>query len=322
MNLVSRYVEQVKRYLPDATRNDTGRELESLIQDDLEAFQEQHGRAPDDDEIAERLRRLGHPYKVAMGYRARRGLISEKAYPLYRRMLASTLCTYVLVDVILTLFVMVNDQRPWALQHVPQFFHSLADVLLFGFALITAVFHYYGDALSESAFLWRFDPKKLPAVETRWANVDVVGSFIGVVTSVFCLALVTASRYGYSDNDFSLQLAPMVVALLWPMRLLLLIQLVVHLVNMFQRYWTRTKVLLLSGCTAAISVLLLLVILTPHILQIHIAQAATDVEAANRWASWWPDLTLRVTLAIIAARGFYRSTKSFKSTRKATMPSV
>jgi hypothetical protein len=322
VNLVSRYVEQVKRYLPEASRQDTGKELESLIEDDLEAFTAELGRSPTDEEIAERLRHLGHPYKVAIGYRGNRTLISEKAYPLYRRMLASTLCTYLLVDVVLTLFVLANDTHPWGLQQIPHFFHSVADVMLFGFLLITAIFHYLGDQLTEVPFFWRFDPHKLPAVETRWANIPLTNTFVGIITTVVFVALLTASHFGYANADFSLQLAPPVVACILPLRVLVLVQLALHLLNMFQRYWTYTKLYIFIGASVLISLLLVRIIIAPHILLIHVISAATDVNAANHWTSWWPDLTLRVTLAIVAARSLYLSFKLLKSSRKALIPSV
>lgn len=308
MNLVSRYIDEVKRHLPSTNREDAGRELSTLLSEELNSLRTQRGHELADEEVARFLRDFGHPYKIASAYHRRRSLVGEAAYPLYKRTLVTTLSIYLVVDVLLTLFRINEHQDIWGARLIPEFLHSLADTLLFGFLLITLVFHYVGEPLARLPFFWRWNPSRLPELHERWAAIPLTGAAIEAVSQVVVLALLTVARYDYVGEDFTVSLDPLAVAAVQPLRLLVLLGLAVQIVNLFQRYWTRTKLILSALLRTASAALLVRVAIIPHV--IHISVKAADAQATH-WSGWWPDVNVRVLCIVIAAVLVYRAVRSF-----------
>ncbi|HSQ18530.1 MAG TPA: hypothetical protein VLM83_12575, partial [Anaerolineales bacterium] len=75
MELVTRYVSEVGRQLPEKTRADLEKEIRSLIEAALDDRAQKTGRPVDEDMIVEVLKEFGPPEKMAASYLPERYLI-------------------------------------------------------------------------------------------------------------------------------------------------------------------------------------------------------------------------------------------------------
>ena len=82
MDLIKRYVRSVGIQLPAKQRRDVESELQSLIEDAVEAKQEEIGRELNETELAEVIKTFGHPMRAAAGYLGNHGLIGPELFPL------------------------------------------------------------------------------------------------------------------------------------------------------------------------------------------------------------------------------------------------
>lgn len=295
MNLVRRYVAEVKRHLPFRMRAGVAKELQGLLNDELEALAEQKGGALQESEITDFLKRYGHPYRVAVSYWPRRSLIGEKIYPLYRRALRAALVWMLVFCVGMTLGRIAYNQT-WGIVEIPQFISEVWSFLLFGFVAVTFYFHYFGERLERLPRLWRWDPRKLPEIDTWWDNVGFLSALFAIVELVTLLGLFTISTTNYADDRIRLQLDPTVTPYLPALQYLVLASLGVWLINLFQRYWTRLKLIVVFVCGTIGALIMLRLVFTPSILSISV-NLPPKPAATTTWGqlfAWWPDQPLRV----------------------------
>jgi len=82
MDMVERYIAAVQRELPEKKRDDISRELKANILDQIDALESQQGSVSDA-EVAELLKAMGHPRKVALQFCPPTPLVTAELMPLY-----------------------------------------------------------------------------------------------------------------------------------------------------------------------------------------------------------------------------------------------
>ncbi|NBB65950.1 hypothetical protein GVN18_42565 [Pseudomonas sp. ODNR1LW] len=101
MDLVERYLKAVAAQLPKETREDIVAELRDEIMGRIEALEAQLGRSPNDDEIEDLLRGVGHPLTVAARYRpGPQALIGPELYPWWMFAVKTALAVMVCVTLL------------------------------------------------------------------------------------------------------------------------------------------------------------------------------------------------------------------------------
>jgi hypothetical protein len=303
MTLLQRYVEAVKRYLPSESREDTAHELASLLQDELDDAVEAKGAPLDEAEIGEFLRRHGHPYQVAARYRKRRTLIGEAAYPLYKRVLALVLSILLLVSVLISLGRLnASADASAATSIIPLFINDVLGSCLFGFAIVTLGFHWFGERFAHSPRLWRFDPAALPVIDADWANIRPLPTAWSIVLLVLSIALMQALHYPWNGSDLTVQLNPIAIPYLLGLQAIVLGMLAVHVVNMFQRYWTRTKLYAIFGLRTLAALILLFLLPMSELLTAVVADRGAMGQAeAARFMEVWPGIWVKLFLVAVIA---------------------
>jgi len=83
VELLDRYLYEVRRYLPPAQQDDIIAELSDTIQSHIEERERETGRALTSDETATILKAFGHPKIVASRYQPAQYLIGPEIYPFY-----------------------------------------------------------------------------------------------------------------------------------------------------------------------------------------------------------------------------------------------
>ena len=100
MNLLDRYLQAVRFFLPRRQQDDIVRELSENLLSQMEDRAEALGRPLTEDEQADILRRHGHPMLVAGRYRSHQRLIGPAFFPIYVVALQAGLAVALLVTII------------------------------------------------------------------------------------------------------------------------------------------------------------------------------------------------------------------------------
>lgn len=293
MNLIQRYIQAVKIELPSAQREDIGHELQSTIQDELEALAERSGRTPSEAEVGEHLKRLGHPVRVASTYWPRRSLVGEAAYPLYKQALILAFSVYVAVGVLLAVGELGQTQS-WGLLLFPKVLYDIAGTVLFGFFIITLVFHYFGDQIAAQPFFWRWSPERLPGLESLAAYLPRAQTATELLGNVFALSLLGVGSLGFRVGGFVMDFGPAGGALA-ALLVLTLLDFGLNLLNLVQPYWTRLKLTVRVLVGLGVVFCLVQLLLIPQLVSVTATPALSPAELASI------NLSLKATVGILLA---------------------
>src|SRR5215470_9476282 len=84
MDLLDRYLQAVRFWLPRAQQNDIIEELRDDIRSQIEDKETALGRDLSEDELVALLQQAGHPMRVAARYQPQHSLIGPALFPLYK----------------------------------------------------------------------------------------------------------------------------------------------------------------------------------------------------------------------------------------------
>ena len=192
MDLLERYLQAVEEYLPAKGRADVLAELRANLLDQMEEREETLGRPLTTDEVAEILRKHGHPSIVAARYQPRRSLIGPEIFPYYWFTLRKTF-PLVLGVFILSRAVMLIYGPSHPDNIVGATLTSLFAVLFYTAGWMTLVFAAIGFIAERYPqkvdFYSKWDPRKLsklsPAQEReglpKYPRVDLAFHLVGML---------------------------------------------------------------------------------------------------------------------------------------------
>jgi hypothetical protein len=107
MELVDRYLQAVKFWLPKTRRQDIIAELAEDIRSQIEEKEAELGRALNEDESSALLKRRGRPFSVAERYLPQRSLIGPGLFPIYALSLKIVGLAYLIPWLLVWLFLVV-----------------------------------------------------------------------------------------------------------------------------------------------------------------------------------------------------------------------
>lgn len=172
MDMLARYLQALRSYLPRKDQDDIVRELSDNLLSQMEDREEALGRPLSEDEQADILRRHGHPMIVASRYRRGQHLIGPVFFPIYVFALKVGLGIAALVTVVLAVVAAAlhGDPARQALEALGAY----GGRALVVFAWTTLGFAVFEMAQSRvkirSGCDW--DPRKLPKVITQDSRSD------------------------------------------------------------------------------------------------------------------------------------------------------
>jgi hypothetical protein len=199
MELIERYLQSIGRHLPRRQRRDILSELRSSLMDTLEA---RFGGTYSDDDVAQVIKEMGPPQKVAASYDAEgQYLIGPTLFPTFKLVLGIVLAAVIGGQLVALLVGVVFGERTVS---GPEELAVIANSLPAAFgmvALVFAILQRYGvqpELNKEEAF----DPRKLPALETE-APVKRGEQIVSIVMGAVVLALVAqyTLRGGFVGAD-------------------------------------------------------------------------------------------------------------------------
>ena len=160
MTLVERYLRAVRFFLPRRQQDDIVRELSENLASEIEERTEMLGRELSEQELADILRRHGHPIVVAARYAPHQQLIGPTFFPIYVLALKVGLAAALAVTVVVA--VVGAALRGASVQHFVDGMLAYPGRALMVFAWTTIGFAVVDVVGSRTNLSADWDPRKIP----------------------------------------------------------------------------------------------------------------------------------------------------------------
>ena len=199
MQLVERYLQAVKFWLPKHQKDDILAELSADIQSQIEERESALGRALNETEIEDILKQRGRPCLVASRFRPQESLIGPVLYPIYLFCLKCALLGYLVPWTVVTLIILIVRPSFSASQSVPVWFMALATVsghlwtmAFVAAGTITLIFAILERVQAQSHWIENWNPRKLPPVRDDNKSTRTNAAF---ELAIILLAIVWWASY-------------------------------------------------------------------------------------------------------------------------------
>jgi hypothetical protein len=160
MDLLERYLQAVRRYLPRAQQSDIAEELSDNIQSQMEEKEAELGRPLSFDEQSEILKAYGRPILVAGRYRTQQTLIGPALLPYYWQTLNFVLACVLIAGIAVAGITAIATRDP--VTAFAQAWVHIWSTIFFAIGVVTVVFGALERFRPDSLDPW--DPRSLPPV--------------------------------------------------------------------------------------------------------------------------------------------------------------
>ena len=243
MELLDRYVQAVRFFLPPRQQDDIVRELSENLISQMEDREEELGRPIDEEEQARILRQHGHPMVVAGRYRSHQQLIGPVFFPLYLFSLQVGLGIALLVTVVLAIVKTALHADP--VRHALGAMLAYPGRALMVFAWTTLGFAALDLARTRLRLTNDWDPRRLPKVViadrpiSRMRTLGEIGFEIAAI--VWLLLLPSAPMLILGPAAALVEFAEPARDAYVPLLLILLATAALHAVDFLRPYWSRPR---------------------------------------------------------------------------------
>jgi len=304
MDLLDRYLNAVRFWLPAAQEDDLIAEMGEDIRSEIEDREATLGRTLSEDELAALLKQRGHPMRAAGRYLPPRYLIGPALYPVYILVMRLVLLWVVLpICVFVALPIAIVTAADPTLAGIKSLVDS-AMGCVFAVGLITLAFAIIERHPIKDLESW--DPRKLPQVPASLKSlaapkpVERVEAIVDMVLGALFTALllrVIWFRSSFDLGNIHIVLAPVWRVVLWPMLVIGLTGIPLGWVSLAFPTKTRLRAgirMAMDAATLGVTGVLARAgtLVTLTVSNLPPAQAA---EAAK-----WVDIVMRITVSAIA----------------------
>lgn len=252
MNLLDRYLQAVRFFLPRRQQDDIVRELRENLLSQMEDRAEALGRplSPlSEDEQADILRRHGHPMLVAGRYRSHQRLIGPTFFPIYVVALQAGLAVALIVTIIAATITSIVDGDP--VRACVAAFLAFPGRALMVFAWTTLGFAALDFAQSRLKLSHQWDPRSLPKVvkaADRLSRGRSLCEFhLSAASTVWVLLAPWAPWLFLGPAAAFLEPAPIWRLAYLPVLLLTVASTMLSFINVARPYWTPARSLMRAG---------------------------------------------------------------------------
>lgn len=274
MELLDRYLQSVRTYLPRAQQDDILKELAENLRAQIEDQEAEAGRPLSEDELAAILKQHGHPLFVASRYRQARHLIGPTLFPFYWFVMKIML-VIVGFGYAVAALVLIAQGKP--ILEVIGALLSFIGAVLPTFAWVTIVFAVLDIGNAKFRLLEKctkeandkFDPRKLPALRPvsdslgakpiprsktifeLFFNIAFILWWIRVAPIRKLVLFMTLGPAGLADK-IPFQLGPVWHTLFVPVILLSLAAIAQQIVTLIYPHWLKfysAARLVTNGCS-------------------------------------------------------------------------
>jgi hypothetical protein len=260
MKLIDRYMHAVAQALPESRREEITRELKANILDKLEAFAEEKGREPNEEEISAVLKDLGHPQKVAGSFLTGQQLVNTELFPFYKQTLHYGLILVFILALIQLGTHLLNSGN----LSVANFFYEMIHKSLIMFASVTGVFYLLSNPVGGKPYFDPYQywsPEKLPPATRPWQRISSFEQSVDFATDIFLLLMLNHAVWMSAIQLEGLAMAFAEPVTLWIpiMSAIVIASLALGIWKLIYRYWTVTTLILDAIISFASAIVLLIV---------------------------------------------------------------
>jgi hypothetical protein len=246
MELIERYLQAVKFWLPKEQKSDIIAELSEDLRSQIEERETALGRKLNEAEIGAILKERGRPLLVANRYQPQQYLIGPVLFPIYRFVLKIVALCYLLPWVIVWLCVLSfspayrAEHGNWVASALAGW-SSLWVVALSAFGVVTMVFAALERAQAKSLFLEKWNPRKLPPVrdpnriQRSASSLELAANFAFLISWI---AYISPRTTILNRPEIRISLSPAWSLLFWGFLLLATLNLALAGANLMRPYWT------------------------------------------------------------------------------------
>jgi hypothetical protein len=314
MELIERYLQAVKFWLPRQQKDDIIAELSADIYAQVEERETALGRKLTEAEVEEILRQRGHPLLVANRFLPQESLIGPVFFPIYRFVLKIFAFGYLLPATLVWIGLMIfSPSYRFEQTHASWFgaFASLFSYLWFTTCLVvvplTIAFVVLERQQDRVRFFDRWNPRKLPVARNPNLIPRSTSSFELAVSLIFFLwfAFNLHSTVVPIGLTVAISLNPQWLWFFWGYLLLAMVNASLAGLNLMYPFWTARRAtlrLLSDGAGAAIFCWLMKANLVAGITAVNLSaqQAIAMTQAINDWMSRLFPATIVLGLVIVA----------------------
>ena len=245
MELIDRYLQAVKFWLPKNQKQDILAELSEDLRSQIEDREAELGRKLNESEVADLLKRRGRPVLVANQFRPQQNLIGPVLFPIYLFVLKLVAAFYMVPWILVWIGIAIF--RPHSAQNlfttIELFWTSFWPVALFWVGGVTTVFAVLERVQQKSKFMEDWDPRKLPPVRDP-NRIPLSNSVTELIANlVFCTWwLFWVGELWYPTlihfAGVTITLAPTWRYFFWGYLLIGVGNTILSAVNVFRPYWT------------------------------------------------------------------------------------
>lgn len=300
MDLLARYLQALKFWLPSAQQDDIVAELREDICSEIDEHEKELGRKLTDVELEALLKQRGRPLLVAQKYLPQRSLIGPILFPIYWFVLRIVWLCY-LIPWGVTWICLVLFSQQYRAHHLGAAAvgdaSSLVTHAFIATAVVTMVFAAIEHAKHKTWLTDDWSPSKLPPVRDthRISRASMVMDLVvGFIFGVWWLEILQTLTIINSDS-LKIMLNPAWHRWFWVFFALWIGNMALSGVNLWRPYWTRTRRAAKASLNFAIAIVLAFIVRIQPALIVTMpsTRAAKALEGSL-------DLTLLISFAIAA----------------------
>jgi hypothetical protein len=206
MELLDRYLQAVKFWLPKSQQDDIVAELSEDIRSQIEEKEGAFGRTLTQPEVEAILKQRGRPLLVANQYLPQRSLIGPVLFPIYKFVLKIVGLCYLVPWVMVWISFLSFDSHYRATHSAwHDLFNAWGSIwftALTAVGTVTVVFALVERAQAKSKFLEKWDPNKLPPVRDT-KQIPRYASVMGIAANVVFLTWWLNGKWALTIFDHS-----------------------------------------------------------------------------------------------------------------------
>jgi hypothetical protein len=259
MDLLDRYLQAVRFWLPKAQADDIIAELSEDIRSQIVEEERKLGRPLNNAELESIFKKRGRPVVVASRYQPQRSLIGPGLFPAYWLVLKITLGAYLGIRFLVWLGFLLSDstfQISHVLSSIAAAWGPVWSGLFISFGWVTLVFALLDRQQSSLHGVSEWSPLSLPPVRNPSRITRVNAAFELAANLVFIVWWVTSmwSTTVFNMHGVRVVFTPVWRYFFWAFLAVVLTSAVFATVNIVQPYWTRRKAIvrLVFDCAACV----------------------------------------------------------------------
>jgi hypothetical protein len=245
MDLIPRYLQAVKFWLPKKQQDDIIAELSEDIRAQIAEREAALGHPLTEADVEALLRQRGSPIAVANGYLPQQSLIGPQLFPIYRFVLKIVALCILVPSAVVWLFAIVNaalgmPSHRWLAVNVG----GLWTTIFASLGMVTLIFAILERSSVKTDLFEKWNPRKLPALRNPHA-IPRSSSVIEIAVNLCFLAWwasTMASPFNFHLGNVTLSLTPAWTWFFWAVLLLAAASAAVAIVNLLRPYWTPGRV--------------------------------------------------------------------------------